>query len=496
MISAKRLSLLVLILATLLTAMILTIYSSSTTSASSKPLRGKVLRAKHKLHVRPNPEELKALRQGEPTDHERRLENKIPKHLPLKIKVKENKVDKFKDLNNERWARELELEVTNTGDKPIYFLELMLTLPEIKGETGYNLSFIAYYGRDELGNFEIKAEPSDVPIRPGETFVLKIDVRNVAGYEAANRKFGWQLPKRVELKFQMLSFGDGTGFLGSHGAAIPRSSGTLPSGARQQNRGDPCSGNSASSIPSNATFSPAMFFPVNFLFLGIPMSGFLDDTQPCCAPDDCFQAKANFERVCLNCAPQRRITATFCSDLSATCLSPTFRERICLLDNGEPFSCQVIDVTACGESAPSPSPTPSPSPSPTPTPTPCPLIDPSACASGEARDYCTNPNPPEAPNDLGGCPLYYYPDGLCCTRLPCPSPTPTPAQCESGNPIFFDYPECRWICFNPLPTPTPDPSQDPIFIYYCTPYVWVTYVSYDGGKTWTPTGEIEYAGCF
>src|SRR4028118_1708036 len=47
---------------------------------------------------------------------ERELEDKIPKHLPLKIKVK--------NLNNEKWARDVEVEVTNTGDKPIYHLSL------------------------------------------------------------------------------------------------------------------------------------------------------------------------------------------------------------------------------------------------------------------------------------------------------------------------------------------------------------------------------------
>lgn len=30
----------------------------------------------------------------------------------------------------------------------------------------------------------------------------------------------------------------------------------------------------------------------------------------------------------------------------------------------------------------------------------------------------------------------------------------------------------------------------------CTDYYWVWYVSYDGGQTWEPTGEIEYAGCY
>ena len=52
---------------------------------------------------------------------ERTFENKIPAHIPIKIKIKREKEQKFKELNNEKWLREFELELTNTGDKPIYF---------------------------------------------------------------------------------------------------------------------------------------------------------------------------------------------------------------------------------------------------------------------------------------------------------------------------------------------------------------------------------------
>jgi hypothetical protein len=59
---------------------------------------------------------------------ERIFENKIPAHIPIKIKIKKEKEESFKDLKNEKWLREFELEVTNTGDKPIYFLYIMLGL--------------------------------------------------------------------------------------------------------------------------------------------------------------------------------------------------------------------------------------------------------------------------------------------------------------------------------------------------------------------------------
>ena len=55
---------------------------------------------------------------------EREVVDKIPKHIPIKVKVK--KPEKLKDAENEDWLGELELEVTNTGTKPIYHLHISL----------------------------------------------------------------------------------------------------------------------------------------------------------------------------------------------------------------------------------------------------------------------------------------------------------------------------------------------------------------------------------
>src|SRR5436189_258009 len=59
---------------------------------------------------------------GEPnsqSSNERVFENKTPKDLPFKIKMKKEKEESYKDLKNDNWLREFELELTNTGDKPI-----------------------------------------------------------------------------------------------------------------------------------------------------------------------------------------------------------------------------------------------------------------------------------------------------------------------------------------------------------------------------------------
>src|SRR6266496_1137118 len=54
------------------------------------------------------------------------FENAIRKDVPVKIKIKQETEATFKDLNNEKWVSEFELELTNTGNKPIYFLYITM----------------------------------------------------------------------------------------------------------------------------------------------------------------------------------------------------------------------------------------------------------------------------------------------------------------------------------------------------------------------------------
>jgi hypothetical protein len=50
-----------------------------------------------------------------PEKEERKIETRIPAHLPIKVKFKYD--EKLKDLKNEDWLGDLEVEVTNTGDE-------------------------------------------------------------------------------------------------------------------------------------------------------------------------------------------------------------------------------------------------------------------------------------------------------------------------------------------------------------------------------------------
>jgi hypothetical protein len=144
---------------------------------------------------------------------ERIFENKIPPHIPIKIKIKKEKEQSFKDLKNEKWLREFELELTNTGDKPIYFLYITMdTHVKFEG-SGPEIVFPLTYGRVELGDIVTKATSDDVPINPGETIIL--NAGDAAAWEKAVREKRWPESTKFRADIQVLSFGDGTGYFGT-----------------------------------------------------------------------------------------------------------------------------------------------------------------------------------------------------------------------------------------------------------------------------------------
>src|SRR5258705_1606336 len=72
-----------------------------------------------------------ALVQSAPQSAKRSFENKIPPQVPLKVKIKKDKEEKALDPNNKNWFRDIEIEVTNTSDKPIYFLSLDVRMSDV-----------------------------------------------------------------------------------------------------------------------------------------------------------------------------------------------------------------------------------------------------------------------------------------------------------------------------------------------------------------------------
>jgi len=149
---------------------------------------------------------------------ERKFENTIPAHVPLKVKLKNEQ--SFKNMKNKSWARELEIEVKNIGSKSIYFMYMVIFLPDMivnNNPSGFQIT----YGRKELVRLTTPLNSDDVPIRPGETAILRISQSQVQGFEKLRDEEKRDDPKKVEFDLQLINFGDGTGLRSKQGRPHP-----------------------------------------------------------------------------------------------------------------------------------------------------------------------------------------------------------------------------------------------------------------------------------
>lgn len=136
---------------------------------------------------------------------ERKLYNGVPSKVPLKFKIR--------NVTSEKWVRDLEVEITNTSDKPIYYMHMYVMVPGAKDPgTGHQIGFLLKFGRIQLIDFNEPIRADDVPIKPGESHTFKISEGDASGWENLQRKNGKAEPKAVELVFQLINYGDGTGF--------------------------------------------------------------------------------------------------------------------------------------------------------------------------------------------------------------------------------------------------------------------------------------------
>jgi hypothetical protein len=152
----------------------------------------------------------------------RQLDNRVPDHLPIKIKIKRENEEGFQDLNNEHWPWDFVLEVKNTGDRPIYALGLVWELTDVRAPDGNIYGSTMMYGRGAFViNPDERPKPEDVPIQPGETHVFKLSKPSAGGLESFAKEI--QLPlKTVMVWFNFLCFGDGTCLQGPEGKDLGR----------------------------------------------------------------------------------------------------------------------------------------------------------------------------------------------------------------------------------------------------------------------------------
>jgi hypothetical protein len=94
-------------------------------------------------------------------------------------------------------------------------------MPEVISGSGHPVGFSLRYGPMDFINFKTLAIPSDIPIQPGATYVFKIPDQDQRAWDAHKVREHRPDPKRIEIVFAQLSFGDGTGFDGTDAKEYP-----------------------------------------------------------------------------------------------------------------------------------------------------------------------------------------------------------------------------------------------------------------------------------
>ena len=222
-------------------------------------------------------------------NEERELGVGLPKHVPLKIKAK--------NIKSKKWAHDLEIEVTNISNKPIYYLSFMVVMQGIKSPEGKEYMFWVHYGRGQLNDFSTKLESTDIPLMPNESYVLKIDQPQADGWEKTRSKLNKPQPSKVGLVFQMLNFGDGTGYGNAQGRFFDIN--------RKVELDQKCLSPPKQLIAGNqsALFLPAAYEPVNFFSR-------VAARQPCC-DSGCDYVKQSFYTCTQECNPNNPDKPTY-----------------------------------------------------------------------------------------------------------------------------------------------------------------------------------------
>ncbi len=148
-----------------------------------------------------------------PGQNEETIINKVPNSLPIKVVVLYGK--------EARLLENAKIKVTNTGHRPIYYLDFILSTEEYSGlDKKYGVTWLTF-GRTELRTFGSLSNKEDPSLQPGESLILGLNRSWVERFKLGIQANQQVIPDKYELVFQLLSFGDGTGFWTVEGVPFP-----------------------------------------------------------------------------------------------------------------------------------------------------------------------------------------------------------------------------------------------------------------------------------
>jgi hypothetical protein len=134
------------------------------------------------------------------------------------------KIENIDKLQSDIFPEDFEIEVRNISKKPIYFMHVVVIFSETSrlGLGSPPIGFTVSFGNNrKLISISNRPDPTDIPVKPGETFVLKPHPENV---KSVRKYFEDRIGSdnvedalsNIALSFQTINFGDGTGYLTGH----------------------------------------------------------------------------------------------------------------------------------------------------------------------------------------------------------------------------------------------------------------------------------------
>ncbi|HYH86384.1 MAG TPA: hypothetical protein VEX60_13105, partial [Pyrinomonadaceae bacterium] len=311
---------------------------------------------------------------------ERKVVNAVHENMPVNLKIKNEK--SLKEMKNKNWARELEVEVKNTGNKPIYFVNVQVVMREIIINGG-KLTLIMAYGRNDLIRPDTPVEPDDLPILPGESITLKLPESMWKPYEDfRDRDKLYSDPKKIEFEVQVINFGDGTNLIkGTPWQIKPKksSSNANPKGGIKgckPNSEVLRAGASDNFLEAFYSFQPARILRANFFPLNKTVDSSstpLWDLCGCQSVSGCMWGELDISSCPCDSQVAAVVPAGGCGNagecmryetLTRPCDTQFNGQQFCTWDEHMPGTCRIGDPPPT--STPSPTPIPAPTPSPTP----------------------------------------------------------------------------------------------------------------------------------
>lgn len=139
------------------------------------------------------------------------------RRLAYRHKVNGIKIVDVRNFKSDNWVEELEIDVKNISDKPIYYILLWVRVDEVKWPPrNFPVAFQLEYGSRPLLNVGDLAGPDDISLKPGESYTFKIPEKQIKNWNEKKKEMGDSFPAitEIELYVQMVNFGDGTGYFG------------------------------------------------------------------------------------------------------------------------------------------------------------------------------------------------------------------------------------------------------------------------------------------